>query len=838
MEKHLITDYKKPNYKTIHTELSFDINDEFTIVDGNLHIECDDNTEDLILDGGETLELLSLKVNNIVHNYELSNNTLIIKNLNKKFIVNVKVKIFPKTNTDLSGLFTSNNVFVTQCESHGFRRIIYSIDRPDVMSTYTVKIIGNYPVMLSNGNLIEKGENYVVFNDPFPKPSYLFALVAGDLGHISSKRNNVEIKIYAPYDKIKSLDFAMECVKLSMQWDEDTYGLYYDLNHFNIVALDNFNFGAMENKSLNIFNSKYIMATPQTSTDYDQELIMGVVGHEYFHNWTGNRVTLEKWFDLTLKEGLTVFRDQCFSMDYGTSSVIKRIIDVSDLRKHQFPEDSSNIAHPIRPTEYVEMDNFYTPTVYDKGAEVIRIYYTVLGKENFRKGMDLYFKRHDGHAVSCEDFWKAMSDSCQINIDSIFNWYKQVGTPILEINYNSTNDKFVMNCKQINGNYQPVMIPIKMALFNRNGNVIKDEFIINFETKEETYTFDINEEAIPSFMRGFSAPVILKCNMNDNDKIFLINNDTDLFNRWDLCQELYKKTIINLYNGNVQGTQTHLRGNEIDMTFLNVLRNIIIDENIDYMFKSQLITLPSIVEMIELIPECDPIKLYENVYLNFYNSLSKLVADYIVNKVNKFINETVPYKFEKYQIGKRELLGKYMFLLAILSKYDKQYNTSLIKNYYYKSDNLTDKANCITALSVVNDVDDVLEDFINNTKHDSLMIAKWCAFNANNHNKSVIQNLIKVYNGNIINKNTPNHIYRIFLTLASNPYFHSIEGYEFFEKAVLELDVENKSVASYIAKSFLIKNKLHPTYKKKIEECISRILSKDISNNLREILSA
>ncbi len=906
MTKHLIENYKVPEYTVDTTDLSFNIQDDYVEVHATLAVRfiggTPGNFTDLILDGDDTIDLLSLMMDYENVPYTVSNDkkTLTIKGYDIAsdiFAIQIGAKLYPEKNTELAGLYSSSNVISTQCEPHGFRRIIYSIDRPDVMSKYTVKISADkkkYPVLLSNGNLLEAnddnvnvGRHNVIWQDPFPKPSYLFALVAGDLGFIEDKRFNASkqsdtiLRIYASKDKTHLLEVAMASLKKAMGWDEKTFGLYYDLDLFNIVALDDFNMGAMENKGLNIFNSKYIMASPQTATDLDLELIMGVVGHEYFHNWTGNRTTLNKWFDLTLKEGLTVFRDQSFTMDEGSSRVMKRIKDVKDLKRAQFPEDSSALAHPIRPRSYIIMDNFYTSTVYNKGAEIIRIYHTVLGKTGFRRGMDRYFQNHDGQAVQCEDFFNAMYDA---NIDhaqeigfinkdqyeqsmkALFNWYHQAGTPKVTIDYewsagslNISLKQENAKCTEVNGTYDPVLIPCVISAFVRDaGNndscreILlngKKEIVLHFHELNSQYTFKVgeplskNEVMVLSCMREFSAPVNVKCTREGKDhtlvdKLFLLNNDTDDFNRWEVSQEIGRKLLIDLYNNPA----------EIDdlKQFCEIMDGIMTNEKMDHLFKAFLLILPSLEEMIELIPNCDPFRL-NNVRSSIYKCITTRSQEYINNQMNILMNtlSAKPYVHENNDIAMRELLAMYMFLLGHLENHSSR---DAIVKYYSICDNMTDKTNIIKALSMLQDtqyVNNVLAQFISEFPTDSLMISKWLRFNSNIQSIDVLKTLETIYHSSpYFKKETPNHLYALVLAFTINPYFYyiaedgSAPGYEYIEKSIIDIDVGNSSVSSRIAKAFSIQAKLSPKHKEKMLESVKRISSSKISNALKEVIDA
>lgn len=848
-----ITDYVRTRFLVSHTNLKFDI-DDCTTVEAEYEVTPLDDETDLVLNGDKSLELISFKINDLDVEYSIKDSEdsedrdLIVKAeniklLSRSFIINVVCMIYPEANTELYGLYKSNNTYCTQCESQGFRRIVYSFDRPDVLSRYNVTIVADSvkcPVVLTNGNLVEHtqlgAKSQTVMYDPHPKPSYLFALVAGDLGHIESihKSNlnkDVVVRIYAPSDKIKRLDHCMDSILKAMTWDEETYGLFYDLNVFNIVCLDDFNMGAMENKGLNIFNSKYVLASYDTATNTDYDLIRQVVGHEYFHNWTGNRVTLEKWFDLTLKEGLTVFRDQNFSQDTSESqdALIKRVIK---LRNEQFIEDDSSNAHPIRPTSYKVMDNFYTSTVYNKGAEVVRILETALGKDGFRKGLDLYFERHDGCAVSCDDFLNAMYDAnidknadsnlkdnvieCDFNdttnivVDSLSDaliahrhWYDQLGTPNLHISYFSIKENnsntIVFVCTQTNPkckNYKPVLIPIKLGLLNKSGQTVYEKTFLFYESEKMFCINNIESECIPSFMRDFSAPVITTYNKSND--WFLVKNDTNIFNRWDSLQNIHKDIMIKMY------TQT-----DVDITdYINLLESILTSD-LDPSLKAVFLTLPK-NDVLAQIPDHDPVRFYEKVVKIIYKKLSNKSRKYLVKRTDELINNLgfdlnnndliAQRRIEKSKNRKfirtnfRSIHEEFSILIKIrLSAYheDEEFIDKLYKLFVI-SNNLTLMTACIDALSTADNLTNnepepdthiyktlykMIDIIVKIHKNDSLMISRWLGFIAKVPSIKTVHILSKLYKGkhkrsNLVSKTTPNHLHAILITFMNNPYAH------------------------------------------------------------------
>ena len=558
---------------------------------------------------GDGLTLESIEIDGQVlalDQYKIEGSDLVLENCVDQFTLKIVTKIQPQNNTALSGLYRSHDLFCTQCEAEGFRRITYFPDRPDVLSIYTTRISADkkrYPILLSNGNKIESGDlsdgrHFVTWHDPFKKPCYLFALVAGKLLSVNDEfitctGRAISLSIFVEPGNEDKCAHAMDSLKRSMRWDEEQYGREYDLDIFMIVAVSDFNMGAMENKGLNIFNAKYILASPDTASDVDYADIEGVVAHEYFHNWTGNRVTCRDWFQLSLKEGLTVFRDQEFSRDMHSRDV-NRIMDVNVLRQAQFPEDAGRMAHPVRPSSYQEINNFYTATIYNKGAEVIRMQETLLGKAGFRRGMDLYFERHDGCAVTINDFVAAMEDANGADLKQFMRWYSQAGTPHVEL---VTEDyvngvltlTFTQSCAPTPEceEKQPFVIPIRVALFNAKGEPIQTEkSLLVLNEAKQTFSFDgLKEKPLVSLLQDFSAPIRLLRTMSRQDKIALLRCETNGFAKWDVSVQLAKDVLINLYQSPKEAWQ-------VPTDLLNAYRHILTDETLDRALRAELIMPP------------------------------------------------------------------------------------------------------------------------------------------------------------------------------------------------------------------------------------------------------
>ncbi|MDB5394697.1 MAG: pepN [Rhodospirillales bacterium] len=567
-------DYRPPDFRVRHLHLDFDLEPYATIVRSRIEIERANELDVALVLDGRKLELVSVAVDGrplSAADYIRDAEHLTIPKIGGKAVLEIITRLDPAANTSLDGLYRSSGSFCTQCEPEGFRKITYYLDRPDVMAPMTVKVSAGkaeYPVLLSNGNPIEAGDlangrHYAMWDDPFPKSSYLFALVAGNLSHVNdsfvtASGRTVTLGIYAAPADLDKLDHAMRSLKASMAWDEETYGREYQLDVFNIVAVGDFNMGAMENTGLNIFNTKYVLTTPDTATDADYAGVEGVIAHEYFHNWSGNRVTCRDWFQLSLKEGLTVFRDQQFSADQSGEAV-KRISEVDRLRRSQFPEDSGPMAHPIRPDSYIEINNFYTPTVYEKGAEIIRMIRTLLGPAGFRAGMDLYFERHDGQAVTCDDFVQAMEDASGVDLGQFRVWYGQAGTPLLTSNgtYDAQSKRFSLTLSQSTAptpgqpEKAPLHIPVRFALIGPDGSAMAlagdgtTETVLELKSASARFDFDnIQAEPTPSLLRGFSAPVRLATDLSGADLAFLTAHDNDPVARWDAGQELAVRTML------------------------------------------------------------------------------------------------------------------------------------------------------------------------------------------------------------------------------------------------------------------------------------------------------
>ncbi|EKA7416406.1 aminopeptidase N [Vibrio parahaemolyticus] len=810
-------DYQAPSHTITDIELTFDLYDNDTIVTALSKVVQKGESTTLELDG-EGLELRSVKVNgeDWAH-HEVKEASLVLSDLPAEFELEIITKIDPEANTALEGLYKSGGAFCTQCEAEGFRRITYYLDRPDVLAKYTTKVIADkatYPYLLSNGNRIAQGEaengrHWVQWQDPHPKPAYLFALVAGDFDVLRDKYTtmsgrNVDLEIFVDKGNLDRAGHAMTSLINSMKWDEERFGLEYDLDIYMIVAVDFFNMGAMENKGLNIFNSKFVLANDQTATDRDYLGIEAVIGHEYFHNWTGNRVTCRDWFQLSLKEGLTVFRDQEFSSDLG-SRAVNRIDNVRIIRGPQFAEDASPMSHPIRPDKVIEMNNFYTLTVYEKGSEVIRMYHTLLGEEGFQKGMKLYFERHDGTAATCEDFVSAMEDATGVDLKQFRLWYSQSGTPTLRVNseYNAEAKTYALTVEQFTeatqdqAEKQALHIPFDIELYDSKGQIIP--LIINGESvhnvldiKQDKQTFvfeNVAEQPVPSLLREFSAPVKLEYDYSDAELIFLMKHATNDFARWDASQMLLAKYI----RQNVNNVQT---GSEVQLSedLIDAFRGVLLDENLEPAFIAQVFSLPSINEITGWYKQID-VDAVDAVLNGITVSLSAALEDELSATYHTL--KQAEYTIDHAAIGKRALRNQCLQFLAHTDK-----GNTLVKAQYEAANNMTDT---IAAMSAANSAqlecrEELMADYSDKWKHDGLVMDKWFALQGSNPAEDALEKVKATMNHEAFSLKNPNRTRSLIGSfLAANPVrFHdkSGSGYQFAGEILRQLNDSNPQVAS------------------------------------------
>ncbi|EHR5761141.1 aminopeptidase N [Vibrio parahaemolyticus] len=810
-------DYQAPSHTITEIDLTFDLYDNDTIVTALSKVVQKGESTTLELDG-EGLELRSVKVNgeDWAH-HEVKEASLVLSDLPAEFELEIITKIDPEANTALEGLYKSGGAFCTQCEAEGFRRITYYLDRPDVLAKYTTKVIANkatYPYLLSNGNRIAQGEaengrHWVQWQDPHPKPAYLFALVAGDFDVLRDKYTtmsgrNVDLEIFVDKGNLDRAGHAMTSLINSMKWDEERFGLEYDLDIYMIVAVDFFNMGAMENKGLNIFNSKFVLANDQTATDRDYLGIEAVIGHEYFHNWTGNRVTCRDWFQLSLKEGLTVFRDQEFSSDLG-SRAVNRIDNVRIIRGPQFAEDASPMSHPIRPDKVIEMNNFYTLTVYEKGSEVIRMYHTLLGEEGFQKGMKLYFERHDGTAATCEDFVSAMEDATGVDLKQFRLWYSQSGTPTLRVNseYNAEAKTYALTVEQFTeatqdqAEKQALHIPFDIELYDSKGQIIpltingeSVHSVLDIKQDKQTFVFEnVAEQPVPSLLREFSAPVKLEYDYSDAELIFLMKHATNDFARWDASQMLLAKYI----RQNVTNVQT---GSEVQLSedLIDAFRGVLLDENLEPAFIAQVFSLPSINEITGWYKQID-VDAVDTVLNSITVSLSAALEDELSATYHTL--KQAEYTIDHAAIGKRTLRNQCLQFLAHTDK-----GNTLVKAQYEAANNMTDT---IAAMSAANSAqlecrEELMADYSDKWKHDGLVMDKWFALQGTNPAEDALEKVKATMNHEAFSLKNPNRTRSLIGSfLAANPVrFHdkSGSGYQFAGEILRQLNDSNPQVAS------------------------------------------
>ena len=851
-------EYHPPVYTFDQVELDIALDPARTIVKSRIEVLPGKSFEPgspLVLVGQE-LEFVSLRINGEAHrHFELTPETLSIHSLpndgKDKFTLEIISICVPEKNTTLMGLYVSNGNFFTQCEAEGFRKITYFLDRPDVMARYRVTLQAREaecPVLLSNGNLLKEeklpnGWHSATWEDPFPKPSYLFALVAGKLECIeetitTSSGAKKLLQIWVEPHDLKKTRHAMDSLIASIHWDEKRFGLELDLERFMIVAVSDFNMGAMENKGLNIFNTKFVLAQPETATDADFANIESVVAHEYFHNWTGNRVTCQDWFQLSLKEGLTVFRDQEFSADQmGSESgrAVKRIEDVRLLRQLQFPEDAGPMAHPIRPDEYQEINNFYTVTVYEKGSEVVRMYQTLLGREGFRKGMDLYFKRHDGQAVTCDDFLMAMADANGKDLTQFKNWYSQAGTPRVKVeeHYDAAKKQYHLTLTQSCGATpgqpvkKPFHIPLKMRLITTAND--QAEQLLELTEPTQSWTFDnVNERPVLSINRDFSAPINLDFEQSEADLLTLFSSDDDPFNRWEAGQKLAMQMILN---------------NRLpDAGLIAAYRTLLLDPMLDPAFKELALTLPAESYLYEQCASVDPQKIFA-ARRAFRRAIAKQLqlewaALYQQNQTPG------PFKSDALDSGKRALKN---LALSMLLEADPKIWAPMAVNQYQIADNMTDRYAALAALVIhgAKAASDCLNDFYSRFANDALVIDKWFALQSSRPPvdglELTLADVKRLRDHPAFKLNNPNRARSVIHAFcANNPAsFHQPDGsgYEFWADSVLALDAINPQVAARLARALDRWRLFAQPYQDHMKAALERVSAcQTLSPDVREVI--
>lgn len=831
-----LRDYQPPAFLIEQVDLDFDLSEDEVVVESRLRLVRAAGTAGdaaLILQG-EQLQLVSVLLDGqplAAVNYQVTTDSLRIPQVPDNFELCMTTKIRPQDNTELSGLYKSSGNFCTQCEAEGFRRITYFLDRPDVMARYTTRLSADrkrYPVLLSNGNLVasgegENGRHWARWEDPFLKPSYLFALVAGSLARIEDRfvtvsGREVKLFVYVQPHNLDMCDHAMISLKKAMRWDEEVYGREYDLDCYMIVAVDDFNMGAMENKGLNIFNSKFVLARPDTATDADYQNIEGVIGHEYFHNWSGNRVTCRDWFQLSLKEGFTVFRDQEFSADM-TSRGVKRIQDVNLLRTHQFREDAGPMAHPIRPDSYVEINNFYTATVYNKGAEVVRMLRTLLGLEGFRRGTDLYFQRHDGEAVTTEDFVRALEDANEVQLQQFRRWYSQAGTPVVRVerHYIPAARTYALTlhqrCPSTPGqpSKQPFHIPIAIALLDAQGHTLPlqlygeadsqaDERVLQHCQEQDSFVFqNISAEPVPSLLRGFSAPVRLEIDLSDAELSFLLAHDTDPYNRWEAGQQLSVRLILELAKA--------WRGKHemrVPDAFVNAFAAVLHARDTDPAFQALVLSLPSETYLAEFMPVIDPLALHTARQFLRRHLAAQLRSVWL--QVYKLHVCTGPYQKDAAAVGKRSLRNLCLGYLMELES-DPEI-MALCLAQFHTGQNMTDVIAALSAMAHRDEylADQCLTEFYARWQHEPLVVDKWLSVQALSFRPDTLARVRALTEHPAFSLKNPNKVYALLRGFSQgNPVrFHAEDGagYAFIGAQIAELDRLNPQVAARLVAVF------------------------------------
>ena len=829
-----LKDYQAPDYLIDETHLTFELFEDHTLVHAQLLMRRNPargaGLPALALDG-QQLELLSVSLDDIeltAEDYQLSDSHLILHPTSEQFVVDTSVRIHPESNTALEGLYKSGGMFCTQCEAEGFRKITYYLDRPDVMSKFTTTVVAeqhSYPILLSNGNPIasgpdEDGRHWATWEDPFMKPAYLFALVAGDLWCVEDSfttmsNRNVALRIYVEPENIDKCQHAMVSLKNSMRWDEETYGREYDLDIFMIVAVNDFNMGAMENKGLNIFNSSAVLARAETATDAAHQRVEAIVAHEYFHNWSGNRVTCRDWFQLSLKEGFTVFRDSEFSADMN-SRTVKRIQDVAYLRTHQFAEDAGPMAHAVRPESFIEISNFYTLTVYEKGSEVVRMIHTLLGAEGFRRGSDLYFERHDGQAVTCDDFIKAMEDANGADLSQFKRWYSQAGTPRLAVteHYDAQQKtyslSFAQSCPATPDKVEklPFVIPVELGLLDAQGGEIALQLagetvasgtsrVLSVTQAEQTFTFvGVNEKPLPSLLRGFSAPVKLSFDYSRDQLMFLMQHDTDGFNRWDAGQQLSVQVLQELIG-------QHQRGEALvmDQRLVEALRTVLGNDQLDQAMVAEMLSLPGEAYLTEISDVADVEAIHtarEFARKQLADSLfDALWARY---QANREVSKTTPYVAEAEHFARRALQNIALSYLMLSGK--PQVLAAALEQFEH-SDNMTER---LTALAVlVNSPFEAekaaaLASFAEQFKDNPLVMDQWFSVQAGSTLPGGLQRVRELMEHPAFTLKNPNKVRALVGAFAGQNLinFHAADGsgYRFLADLVIELNGFNPQIAS------------------------------------------
>ncbi len=868
-----LKDYRPPAYLIDKVDLAFVLDPTATRVRARLSVRPNPHAsgrrEPLRLDG-EHLELEEIKLDGkplTKKDFKLTDTMLtLVRTPLEPFTLEIATSINPDANKALQGLYRSNGVYCSQCEAEGFRRITYFLDRPDVLATYTVRIeadMGEAPVLLSNGNLLERGtldsgtRHYAVWRDPFPKPCYLFALVGGDLSSIAStfrtmSGREVDLRIYVEHGKEERAAWAMDSLKRAMRWDEERFGREYDLDVFNIVAVSDFNMGAMENKGLNVFNDRLILASPETATDTIFEHIESVVAHEYFHNWTGNRITCRDWFQLCLKEGLTVFRDQEFSGD-ERSRTVQRISDVRQLKSQQFAEDAGPLAHPVRPESYIEINNFYTSTVYEKGAEVVRMLQTLLGREKFRKGMDLYFTRHDGQAATVEEFVKCFEDASGRDLTQFRLWYSQAGTPeiVCALRYDKAKKRAELEVEQVlpatpgQPHKKPMQIPLRLGLLGGNG----DDLILKLESGEElvdgtlsltkrkqTFRFsDVPSRPVPSLLRDFSAPVNVTIDLPEHDIEFLMAADSNLFNRWQAANTFATRTLVEITRLLAQG-KSGARGGR----YAKALGAAIRSDELEPAYRAELLKLPTQADVARVIGKNVDPALIHRAHLR----LSRLIGRTLglqLEELYAAMAEDGPFSPDAASAGRRALRNA---ALTLLSARGTPQDSARLAKHFFKATSMTERAHALFLLAAQGgpEAKRALADFHERWKGDNVVIDTWFAAQAQSPLTGTLKTVKTLTHDPLFSRTAPNKVRALVGTFAAaNPVqFNRPDGagYAFVIEEVLALDRMNPQIAARLLGAFRSWRALETGRRGHARRALQRVAkAKQLSSDVHEIVA-
>lgn len=873
-----LKDYREPDYWIRKTHLLFELEEEYTLVSATLEIERNNAAPEgapLVLHG-QDLEIVSVVFNGEVlsaDQYVSDSESLSLSNAKESNVLTTVTRIYPQRNTSLEGLYRSQKMYCTQCEAEGFRKITYYLDRPDVMSEFTTKIIADqtkFPILLSNGNLLEAGtledgKHFTVWNDPFKKPCYLFALVAGDLAvvedsFITMSDRKIDLKIFVEEKDLDKCAHAMDSLKNSMKWDEEVYGREYDLDTFMIVAVDDFNMGAMENKGLNIFNTSCVLAKPETTTDAGFQRVEGVVAHEYFHNWSGNRVTCRDWFQLSLKEGFTVFRDQEFSADMG-SRTVKRVEDVEMLRTMQFAEDGGPMAHPVQPASFIEISNFYTLTIYEKGAEIVRMIHTLLGPEIFRQGSDHYFANHDGKAVTIEDFVASMAEVSGRDFSQFMRWYRQAGTPNVNVRgeYDETAETFTLHfsqrCRPTAECEEklPHHIPVAMGLLGDAGGLplkIKGEavdsetsdntqIVLEITDTEQRFVFEgVKEKPVPSLLRGFSAPVKLAYNYSRDDLTRLIQNDDDGFNRWDSAQHLATLVIQE-----VMAALVNEPAPSVDARLIEAYRTILQDESLDPAMVALMLTLPGEAFLAESSQVID-VESIHHARNRVERKIAQALHDELVYTYERLSTDK-PFSATAADIAQRSLKNTALHYLMVGGKDEA---IALCENQFRHAKNMTDELQAFSAIvhsgkaGLTTLKQACVEAFYQKWQHETLVVNSWFSVQATCPLPGTLEKVVELTKHEAFDINNPNKVRALIAGFAArNPMnFHRLQGdgYEFLADNIIHLNGTNPQIASRLITPLTKWKRYDDTRKSLMKTQLERIGSQEnLSKDVFEVIS-